>query len=186
MTIVSERGQTIEIQGGAMIASLTQWALGRFATARLEEPQVPIIVLAPEDPSCVGLTGLFRENAEGRSIVICLNSERICEFPDSPAGFRVPARSCILHELAHAWLADNLTQADRDAFLARSPVDHWHEPGGAWDTQGVEHAAEVIMWGLMDELLPLYRIDDPPCTELGAMFRVLTNVEPLVSCEDQP
>ncbi|MCP5028657.1 MAG: hypothetical protein GY929_20475 [Actinomycetia bacterium] len=186
-TIVTDAGQHIEIDGGeAFLGPLVEWGLGRFAEAGLDEPQVPRIQVKPDDPACFGVTGLFRENAEGRSIVICLDDSRICEFPDAPDGFRTPARSCILHELAHAWLRDNLDQETREAFVAVSPVENWYENGGAWDQQGVEHAAETIMWGLIDERLPLSRLADPQCADIETRFRLLTGVDPLIPCEEHP
>ncbi|MCP4085601.1 MAG: hypothetical protein GY745_11180 [Actinomycetia bacterium] len=186
-TIVTGAGQPIEIDGGgAFLGPLVEWGLGRFTEAGLEEPHVPRVQFKPDDPACIGVTGLFRDNEQGRSIVICLDEDRICEFPDVPDRFRATARSCILHELAHAWITDSLDQEARETFTAVSPVENWYEKGGTWNQQGIEHAAEIISWGLIDEHLPLNRLDNPQCTDVETRFRLLTGVEPLIPCEERP
>ena len=57
-----------------------------------------------------------------------------------------------LHELAHAWDRQSLTDERRAEFLRLRRLD----ASGAtttrsvWDERGAEHAAEVMVWGLMD------------------------------------
>jgi hypothetical protein len=187
ITIEGGDGQEVEIQGGGeAVANLVAWGLDRFSEAGLAEPRVPVIQLDPDDPGCSGATGIYRESADGRSIVICLAESLICPAPDSVEEYRLPARSCILHELAHAWESDNVDDLTRDQFLAAAPVSIWLDPDAEWEDQGVEHAAEIIMWGLMDERLTLHRLESPPCSYLSTQFRLLTGVDPLVTCGEAP
>jgi hypothetical protein len=56
----------------------------------------------------------------------------------------------LLHELAHAW--DHFATFDRDGFLALRELEFYFGPSGTQAAdQGVEHIAEIIAWGLMDE-----------------------------------
>jgi hypothetical protein len=50
-----------------------------------------------------------------------------------------------------------------------------------WADRGVEYAADVIAWGLIEEPIDMVRIGRPSCDELSAAFRLLTMVEPLRS-----
>jgi len=67
-----------------------------------------------------------------------------------------------------------------DGILALSGRTAWDDLGVPWIERGVEYAADVIAWGLIDETLPMVRLGAPPCTELAAAFTQLTGA-PLAS-----
>lgn len=88
----------------------------------------------------------------------------------------------MLHELGHAWLLQNLEAVDEEAFLELRGLESWADGSIAWHERGVEQAAEILAWVLMDEDVELLRIGEPSCEEAAAAFRLLTGVAPLRAC----
>ena len=60
----------------------------------------------------------------------------------------------LFHELAHAWLATPPRSNDQEAFLARRGLPGWIGPQFERESHGVEHAAEIIVWGLDERCEP--------------------------------
>ena len=92
-----------------------------------------------------------------------------------------PARLTTLHELAHAWAESQLTTDERAAFLELRGLDVWDDAGIPRHERGMEHAAEVVSWGLMDEPIPIIRIYDAEPADLSIAFDVLVGRPPLWS-----
>jgi hypothetical protein len=92
----------------------------------------------------------------------------------------VVARLNLLHELAHVWLTTELDEEVRQDFLSFRDLDFWWGHGLPWVETGVEHAAEIIAWGLMDEGVPLTRLPDRSCETLIEGFWLLTGEQPIV------
>jgi hypothetical protein len=72
-----------------------------------------------------------------------------------------------LHELAHAWAESQLSTAEWAAFLELRGLDVWYDDRVARHERGMEHAAEVVSWGLMDEMIPIIRIYDAEPAQLS-------------------
>ena len=91
-----------------------------------------------------------------------------------------PARLITLHELAHAWAETQLSgrAAGRVPRLRRA-----RRPGSIRGSRrhewGAEHAAEVVSWGLMDEMVPIIRIYDAEPAQLSVAFDLLVGRPPL-------
>ena len=153
------------------IVEVYRWTLGRYEAMGLELPAMTV-TFHRERSNCWDFQGLWISGEDGMRVEICVGGE-------------MKRRRILLHELAHAWLADNLDQADRDEFVARHGLAGWSGLHIEHDLQGVEHAAEVIVWGLDEVCRPshwLSGMSDP--TELVEEFELLTNRSPL--CASQP
>jgi len=83
----------------------------------------------------------------------------------------------VLHEIAHAWDHHTLAGEAREAFLTTRGLSSWRN--GDWHERGAEHAAEIIVWGLMDRPVRPGRIYNNSCDELLDGYIALTGVAPL-------
>lgn len=106
---------------------MVEWALDRFGLAGLELPDLQVEF---ETAGCRS-RGLYNRNTQ--TIQVCDGR-----------------KMTLLHELAHAW--DHFATFDRDDFLALRGLEFYFGPPDTRAAdQGVEHIAEIIAWGLMDE-----------------------------------
>jgi len=85
----------------------------------------------------------------------------------------------ILHELGHAWSWHNLTPEHRDAFQQLRGWTQWLDADLAWEQNGAEQAAEIIVWALSDHPVPVVKIADNTCADLLAGYVALTGLTPL-------
>ncbi len=88
----------------------------------------------------------------------------------------------VLHELAHVWRAEYLTEQHKQVFLDARGLSAWWDPSVPWAAQGTEHSAEIIAWGLAEESYPLVRVPDAECETLIEAFRLLAGAEPMHGC----
>jgi len=110
---------------------MVEWALSRFDEAGLELPILTIYAFSDRS-GCNGNFGYFSHDHAGNFEV------HICGIDFT-----------MLHELGHAWAAYNLTEQDKEEFLAEyAHADEWRTDD--WLLSGSEHCANVIAWGLMD------------------------------------
>jgi hypothetical protein len=132
-------------------AALTEWALARFDQAGLALP--PLVISFHDDREACGENfGLYRAGAPAQVDICGFNWDR----------FVVTAKKTLLHELAHAWTQQALTEEAREQFLALRGLGTWGDDEFPWAEQGSEQAAEVIAWALMDEDLHLAISDADP------------------------
>jgi len=113
-------------------------ALDRFAAAGLELPAVTIEVFDTTEP-CRGNAGYATSgptsvNGRGEYTISICTEKRY--------------ERTLIHELAHIWAADTLTDADRSKYVEFRGTESWNE--GEWHEQASEHAAENITWALLD------------------------------------
>jgi hypothetical protein len=158
-------GRTVSIEGAtADEVALVEWAAGRFQAAGLELPDLTV-EFHDDLAGCKGAYGLYR--VAGSIIKIC-----------NRGGMEIEPRHTILHELAHAWKFENLTEEETTAFTHRRGLKTWnaHEQ---WWQMGREQAAEIMAWGLVDEPLEIYWLQLEPCDDLAADFEALTGRQPL-------
>jgi hypothetical protein len=147
-----------------------EWALERFRNAGLALPEMAITVHDDDDAPCDGNSGLYLPN-DPVELHVCT---------PAPVDSR-PARVTTLHELAHAWAESQLNAAERAAFLELRGLDAWYDPRLPPHERGAEHAAEVVSWGLMDEMIPIIRIYDADPADLSIAFDLLVDRAPLWS-----
>ncbi len=159
-------GITIESPSPAWTRRV-EWGLDRFRDAGLTLPAMAIIVHDDDGP-CDGNSGLYLPN-DPVEVHLCTPG------PDDSR----PARLTTLHELAHAWAESQLSTEERAAFLELRGLDVWYDSRIPRHERGMEHAAEVVSWGLMDEMIPIIRIYDAEPTQLSAAFDLLVGRSPL-------
>jgi hypothetical protein len=144
-----------------------EWGLERFRDAGLALPAMAITV-HDDDAPCDGNSGLYLPN-DPVEVHLCV---------PGPVDSR-PARLTTLHELAHAWAESQLSAAERAAFLELRGLDVWYDQRVPRHQRGMEHAAEVVSWGLMDEMIPIIRIYDAEPAQLSEAFDLLVDRPPL-------
>ena len=183
-TLAQDRGGAISIVNGTPeLERLAAWGLSRFPAVGLVAPVIESITFAPV-AECVGVAGAIVEHPAGHpDLLACTDAFAACT-PDREActGYTVSARFGLLHELAHAWMIENLTDSDRSAFLEATGLEAWRDGAVPWHRRGVEVAADTIAWGLLDQRIPLVRFGDPPCATIAARYEMLTGAAPPVSC----
>jgi hypothetical protein len=84
----------------------------------------------------------------------------------------------VLHELAHAWVAEHVSDAERDAFEELRDYESWNDGDSRWEDRGIEQAAEIVAWGVSATPQPVVRLDQDSCSELRAAYVTLTGLEP--------
>jgi hypothetical protein len=129
-----------------------EWAMTRFADAGLALPVLRVYV-HPTMDGCQGNAGLYSHDGTHGRVDLC-----------------TPSTWALLHELAHAWEHHSMTDTTRHAFLERTGLGTWADPGAAWVERGTEAAAQTVAWGLLD--IPLTNPDR--FTEELHLFELLT------------
>jgi hypothetical protein len=170
-------GRDVEIRGSsAALDGLVEWGLQRFREAGLEPPPLTGITFTSATTACAGIAG----HAVGGDVLLCLDQDEVCRGHDCDR-YGLKARTTVLHEFAHVWLEARLDDESRETYLARTGLSAWRGSAEVpWKERGAERAAETMMWGLLDQLIELPRIDNPTCWRLLSEFRHLTGVEALV------
>jgi hypothetical protein len=152
----------IETQNRAQL-EMARWAIGRFEEAGLELPDLRIVYPGRDLQLCNGAPATALTDQQPVELRICWND-----------------RFILLHELAHAWDAHSLPEDRRGPFMAlRKDVDSWTGADVAWERRGIEHAANVIAWGLLEDPYPISRTYPNDPDSLTQAFQLLTDVDPL-------
>jgi hypothetical protein len=183
--VVEVDGQRIELHDGTpALERLVRWAMGRYEAADLAAPRVSSVVFGREEHflQCTDeRNGLTLDLGDTAETFVCLGEREACTN-DECTSFTANARLLVLHELAHAWMDRHLDDGEQRAFLDHMGLEHWDGADVRWERRGVEQAAQVIAWGLMDEPVAPTRLGDRSCTELAEAFQVLTGVRPQAHC----
>jgi hypothetical protein len=132
------------------------WAIGRFAAAGLQLPDLEVS---------------FPASCEGK--------DAIYHFGELSVDFCRVSRQAVLHEFAHAW-DDTSGDVDRAGFLELRDLDVWF---GGLDVplaeQGSEQLAIIIAWGLMDPgAVGAHGLPHNSDAELTEAFVFLTGTTP--------
>jgi hypothetical protein len=158
-------------------AAAVRRVVGLFEQANLQLP--PLVVRSGQDgDECGQHLGLHRQHESWSEIVLCKSGSSGLE------------RSVIVHELAHAWAAFELSDTNKAAFQQVRGWEHWRDyENAAWRDNGTEQAAEVIAWGVYD-LVASIAIDHGGCADLAESYRALTGLDPVQGlttiCEPPP
>lgn len=108
---------------------LVERVLGYYVEAGLKLPVVTI-EFQERGSGCKGFAGFFRGSEW--LVALCNRSE-----------------SVLTHELAHAWAAANLTDADKEAFMAYIGAEAWNDGEDDHDERGTEQVAYAIQHALV-------------------------------------
>lgn len=154
------------------LEDLAIWAVDLFDAAGLELP--PLRFQYHEGGvACHGRTGSHTRSGEVSVLNLCTSDVgRATEV-------------MVLHETAHAWTVHFLDDSRRAAFKELRGWEHWHDYEAApWHENGVEQAAEFLVWGLLDRPYAMVRMYHSGCDELEAGYRALTGRAPLHGFRD--
>lgn len=139
--------------------------LAVFEDAGLEIPSFVAEFHTDADP-CLGNWGLHVRTSDGvTTIHVCFTDERQMVF-------EMTRHRTLLHEVAHAWVDQNVPEDRIAQFMELRGVSEWDS--GEWAQQGAEHAAEIMLWGLQDEFRISPLIPNASDAELAAAFELLT------------
>lgn len=152
------------------------WAADLFTDKGFDLPSVAIEFHADEE-GCGGMRGRTHLAAEGEAAFI-----HVCATHDRLWIEETWRRRTLLHELAHAWIDQNVNETVTAAFVELRAVDTWLARDHLWQDRGAEHAAEIFMWGVQDGDYTLdFRLDDTECSEVSAAYTLLTG--DVVACD---
>lgn len=143
--------------------ALVAQAMGRFEAHGLELPEVDFI-FHDDLLVCDGHKGRYHSST--RTLEMC-SMDPIT----------------MLHELAHAWANESLSEAARQDFLRWRGLESWNDHDVPWDQRGTEHVAETIAWGLAVEPHHVKWLETLPDGSHRTTHRILTlgiDVETLV------
>jgi len=118
---------------------------------------------------CKGHRGLHVVTADGVSTV------NVCATHDNRLVVETVRERTLMHEVAHAWIDQNVPVAQRVAFMELRGLTEWDNGAiAAWENLGAEHAAEILLWGMTDETRNInFRIDDSDVDNLRAAYAIL-------------
>lgn len=140
---------------------MVDWALARFEAAGLQLPDLSIEFKA------AGCRSRGQYSRKTQTIHICDGR-----------------KMTLLHELAHAW--DHFAHFQRETFLDLRGLDtYFGDPDTPAAEMGVEHVAEILAWGLMDEnpAVPAPAYPSQPFKEYEPRLPGLPNSEHDELCE---
>lgn len=121
--------------------------------------------------ACQGYRGLHVRGEDGIATI------HVCAV-EADAELQATRRArVLLHEIAHAWVDQNVTDEAKAVFLTVRGLDNWADGSQDWEHRGTEHAAEVVIWGLQDgDYRPHFLIENASCDEMASAFETLTGV----------
>ena len=107
---------------------------------------------------------------------LAIRTERRTEIRLCSRDIGLREKRVVIHEMAHAWDHHMLDEAGREALMDIRTVTGWRE--GEWHERGAEQAAEIILWGVIDQPIRIIHINENSCQELHDGYVALTGVEP--------
>ena len=153
-------------EGSKEAGRLVDWAVARFEAAGLALPAIDVRV-HHDKTGCDGHLGLTYNTPDRVTLHLCTPAD----------GRGVVDRLTLVHELAHAWVAENVDAAERDRFMAVHGLVSWWDAADGWERQGVEWAAETIAWAVFDEGVRMIgEVDDDPAA-VRRGFEMLTGMK---------
>ena len=192
-TIVAERTGTvsygdIEVEvfnGTQELAGFLQWGFSRYEAAGLPLPQVASVTFLNARAACYNLGGQALTTEGETNITLCRTPEDVC-LDDTCDDWVASSRQLWLHELAHPWLDEYVDEATRATFLEFVGLPRWADQDDPWQERGVERAADMLAFGLMDEPVEIDPEFTRNCEERTAGFRILTRTDPIAVCTPAP
>ena len=184
--IVDAGGSLVELVNAEPVHEAhTRWLFSRFIESGIGVPEVSAVWFPPS-AECAELSGLAIESDEryqGRhTVVVCFVADRLVSDV-SESGWSPAAAAFGLHELAHIWMVDHLTDATRAEFNELAGLSEWRSAAVPWRERGVEHAAFTISWGLAGAADGRYPIlPAPECEALSGRYQLLTGHLPITAC----
>lgn len=173
---VSAAGTSVEVWNGTpSLEGLAAWALQRYADAGLTVPRPTSLTFYPAADRCLGNLAVAGGEANSE-ILLCFGAGLACPGSSCPPWSDM-ARTTMLHELAHTWMTQNLSDGRKAAYADMVGL-RWASDEDPWELRAIERAAVVIAWGLHPSA-GLPRPVEIPATALHREFRFLTGAPPL-------
>lgn len=154
-----EESSALADQAGARALTAEQQALANRAVRRFDEqgldlPEIDFVFHDDLLP-CNGHKGRFHGNT--RTLEMC-SMDPIT----------------MLHELAHAWASENMSERAKMDFVQSHDLNSWNDHGDVWGRRGTEHVAETIAWALADDPHHVKWVADLPDGSKEITHRILT------------
>ena len=109
----------------------------------------------------------------------------VCATNANPTVERQWRTRTLLHELAHAWIAENVPTKTQDDFIRLRRLDVWADRDHQWARRATEHAAEILIWGLTGGGYHVdFRLDNTSCVDLAAGYELLTGLHLICATEN--
>ena len=145
-----------------------KWTQDLFTAAGFEFPIVAVEFHRNEE-ACGGARGRTHFTDEDLATIV------VCATHNNPEVEDSWRQRTLLHELAHAWIDQNVSTERTRAFMELRGLDEWSSRNVAWEKRATEHAAEILMWGLQDGDYKIdFRIEGTESDELTAGYQLLT------------
>ena len=175
-TTTSKAPETIDpIFAGETDEIAYEWTYDLFSTAGFEVPTTAVEFYRNED-DCGGVRGRAYLSDENLATI------KVCATHDNPAVEETWRKRTLLHEMAHAWIDQNVADENLSSFTELRGLEEWSSRSVDWEHRATEHAAEILMWGLQGGDYNIdFRIDGTSCDELSAGYELLTGIS--ISCE---
>lgn len=176
--IATQGGSNIGVRNGTpALEDLVRQSLGRFVVNGLAEPRIDTVTFEPTR-RCIERSGRLIQSDGVRDVYLCIYESDLCSTSGECEETSLGVRAGVLHELAHAWILDHVGPGERADLLAIAGLEYWDDPSVDWPLRGVEYAAEVVTWGVLEETAPMVRIGSPPCDEMREAFIAMTGSSP--------
>lgn len=171
----------IEVYNGSeRLEHLLEGAIRRFSGAGLSEPVLDSVTYE-QGRACAERSGRVLDADGQRRMFVCIYESDLCPNLGSCDVPSSSSRVATLHELGHVWMLDNVDTTTQSELLSLSGRTTWLGTDVLWVDRGVEYAADVIAWGLLEEEVDMVRIRSTWRDELTAAFCLLTGSSPLRS-----
>ena len=168
----------VEIWNGTpALEQLVVWGVEQFPEAGLTVPRPTSVTFYPAADRCRGNLAVAAGEANDE-IVACFGEGLACVTTPCPP-WSTKAEATILHELAHTWMGQNLTEDTRTAYEQLTGLT-WASPEDLWERRAIERAAEVIAWGVQESPGPPEQLELSE-QELFEEFLLLTGSPPASS-----
>ncbi|HSK25318.1 MAG TPA: hypothetical protein VK894_00220 [Jiangellales bacterium] len=173
--------QVITLTGATpALADQLDRALDRYEEAGLGVPRVTAVSWVDrDDPACQVVNGLAMSRSPQQfDVTLCFTEGSACADRDC-SSYEPWTDEVLLHELAHAWVAQHVDAARRQAYLDHARLREWSAITTAYHLRGVERASWDIAFGLTE-----HTPRNPPegerlCRSQDEGFRILTGEAPL-------
>ncbi len=127
----------------------------------------PVVSFHTELDECLGNLAYWRVEDGIDRVWVCWTHE-------DPGVQRIVQTQALVHELAHAWVHANTSEADRQAFMEVAGSASWNGASDAWNDRGVEQAADLITWGVLDPGVLFVDFEGSSCTRWADAYEALT------------
>ena len=164
--VVTDLGDPDIVINGNEIDATVQLAYQLFEGAGLVAPDA-VIRFHRTTPAC---NGYYQSHADASPTV------EVCYTSENPQGLDIQRLRVLSHELAHAYVEPRLDRPTRVALLDLLGLERW--TGDEWQELGSEHAAEVLVWGMLDGQYRLHdRLEALDRSTLDTVYGLLTGAD---------